>query len=59
MRSDILPVLKLGGCAVHIPYPGIWLHEAAEAPTPGTPGFYQLEQLNQLPALLEMLEAQG
>jgi len=59
MRSDILPVLELGGCAVYIPYLGTWLHEAAEAPAPGTPGFYQLEQLNQLPALLEMLEKQG
>ena len=59
MRSDILPVLELCGCAVYIPYPGTWLHEAAAAPAPGTPGFYQLEQLNQLPNLLDQLEEQG
>ena len=32
LRSDILPVLELGGCAVYIPYPGSWRHEAAAAP---------------------------
>jgi len=59
LRSDILPVLELGACAVYIPYPGTWLHEAAAAPSPGTPGFYQLEQLNQLPDLLDQLASQG
>jgi len=27
VRSDILPVLALGGSAVHIPYPLLWEHE--------------------------------
>ncbi len=27
VRSDILPVLGLGGHAVHIPYPLLWEHE--------------------------------
>ena len=30
IRSDILPVLELGGRAVHIPYEYLWGHEAAE-----------------------------
>ena len=30
MRSDILPVLELGGRAVHIPYEYLWGHEVAE-----------------------------
>ena len=59
LRSDILPVLELGGWAVYIPYPGAWLHEAAAAPLPGTPRFYQLEQLAQLPDLLDQVEAEG
>jgi putative hydrolase of the HAD superfamily len=58
LRSDILPILLLGGHAVYIPYPGTWLHEAAEAPTPDTPHFTQLEHLGQIPGLLEKLEAQ-
>ena len=59
LRSDILPALELGACAVYIPYPTVWQHEAAAAPAPGTPRFYQLEHLDQLPGLLEQLEAQG
>jgi putative hydrolase of the HAD superfamily len=57
LRSDILPVLELGGTAVYVPYQSTWLHEAAAAPAPSTPRFYQLEHLGQLPALLEQLES--
>jgi putative hydrolase of the HAD superfamily len=28
LRSDILPVLELGGWAVHMPYRVTWAHEA-------------------------------
>jgi putative hydrolase of the HAD superfamily len=58
LRSDILPVLQVGACAAYVPYPGTWLHEAAEMPALGTPRFHQLEHLGQLPGLLETLEAQ-
>jgi len=57
LRSDILPVLALGGTAVYVPYAGTWQHEAAEAPAPGTPRFHQIEHLGLLPALLETLES--
>lgn len=30
VRSDVLPVLALGGHAVHVPYPFLWEHEHAE-----------------------------
>jgi putative hydrolase of the HAD superfamily len=59
MRSDILPVLLLGACAIYVPYPGTWQHEAAEAPSADTPGYYQLEHLGRLPGLLDTLEANG
>jgi putative hydrolase of the HAD superfamily len=58
LRSDILPVLALGGWAVYIPYPLTWAHETAEPPEPGQFRFYQLEHLGLLPALLEQLELQ-
>lgn len=29
-KSDILPVLQLGGYAIHIPFPLMWAHEEAE-----------------------------
>ena len=56
LRSDILPVLSLGGTAVYIPYQVTWQHEAAELPASGTPRFYQLKHLGLLPWLLEKLE---
>jgi putative hydrolase of the HAD superfamily len=30
VRSDVLPVLAIGGRAVHIPYEQTWGHELAE-----------------------------
>jgi putative hydrolase of the HAD superfamily len=56
LRSDVLPILELGGSAAYIPYEITWQHETAEPPT-GQPGFYQLEHIGQLPALLGKLEA--
>jgi putative hydrolase of the HAD superfamily len=56
IKSDILPILELGGSAVHIPYETTWLHEVAEAPLADQPGFYSLAHMGELPALLEKLE---
>ncbi len=55
-RSDILPVLAIGGVAVFVPYLNTWAHEAADAPPPGQPGYYEIEHLGHLPGLLEKLE---
>ena len=55
VKSDILPVLEIGGHAVFVPYTLTWAHEAAEAPV-GHPGYHELEHLGLLPALLERLE---
>lgn len=57
LRSDILPILELGGHAVYIPADITWAHEAAEVPPTGQSGFYQLEHIGELPALLEQIEA--
>jgi putative hydrolase of the HAD superfamily len=56
LRSDILPVLELGGRAVYVPYHNTWVYETADAPSPGQPGYYEIEHLGHLPALLERLE---
>lgn len=55
LPSDILPVLKLGGSAVHIPYEITWLHETVEPPPRDHSGYYELENLGQLPLLLESI----
>ena len=47
VKSDILPVLALGGYAGLVPYPLVWAHEAAEAPQ-DHPRFRQLGSLRDL-----------
>lgn len=57
MRSDILPVLDLGGQAVYIPYHATWAHEHAESPPSGSAGFHELEHIGLLPALIKRLSS--
>jgi len=57
LRSDILPVLELGGHAVYIPADTTWIHEVDEAPSTEQTGFYQLEHIGELPTLLGRIEA--
>jgi putative hydrolase of the HAD superfamily len=54
MRSDIQPVLELGGWAVHVPYVVTWDHEMVddEAPVRDHQRFRHLDSLAGLPALL-------
>ncbi len=56
LRSDILPVLQLGGSAVHIPYGSTWQHEQADTPPMGTPGFQAVSEFGQIPTLIALLE---
>jgi putative hydrolase of the HAD superfamily len=58
MRSDILPVLSLGGQAVYIPQENTWSHEnSVEAPVDAW-DYYVLEHFWQLPELLRRLEGE-
>jgi putative hydrolase of the HAD superfamily len=51
VKSDVLPVLEIGGRAVHVPAELTWVHEQADhdgnVPT--------IRNLRELPALLEAL----
>jgi putative hydrolase of the HAD superfamily len=55
LRSDILPVIALGGCAVHIPYHITWAHEHIDLTDEQRQHFYKLDHLGQLPGLIESL----
>ena len=48
MRSDILPVLGIGGHAVHIPSDSTWAHEHVEG-KPDHANFLELERLSDVP----------
>ncbi|MDX1687913.1 MAG: HAD family hydrolase [Candidatus Promineifilaceae bacterium] len=55
LRSDIAPVLELGGWAVHVPNDLTWDHEMAVS-RPETEGrFFEVEHVGQVPGLVERL----
>lgn len=59
MRSDILPVLELGGWAIYVPSENTWAHEAG-TPLSELPGdlrarVFEAATLDDVPALLEKL----
>jgi putative hydrolase of the HAD superfamily len=55
LRSDIVPVLELGACAVHIPYQVTWHHEHVPEESLPRSGWYRLEKIAELGPLLASL----
>jgi putative hydrolase of the HAD superfamily len=57
LKSDILPVLDLGGFGVYVPYRITWQAERAELPAEGAaPGrFFTIPNLHALPDLVEKI----
>jgi putative hydrolase of the HAD superfamily len=55
LRSDILPVLRIGGQAVYIPNDQTWSHEHADESEIGENEIAQLEHLHQIPEYLGQL----
>jgi putative hydrolase of the HAD superfamily len=55
LRSDIVPVLELGGRAVHIPYQVTWHHEHVPEESLPTTGWHRLEKIGELSRLLAEL----
>ncbi len=53
LRSDIVPVLELGGQAVYVPYELVWAHEVVDA---SNHNFHEIARISELPGLLEDLE---
>jgi len=54
LKSDILPVLGLGGAGVHVPYHITWAHERAEVPATEK-RFRRIERLAELPSVISSL----
>lgn len=57
VRSDVVPVVQVGGWAVHIPAELGWSHEDADLPDRGRDHCFALEHLRQLPALIDGLRS--
>lgn len=54
LRSDILPVIEIGGHGVHVPYQVTWGHEVVADP-PAEGGWHRLSSLVELPNLVARL----
>ncbi len=55
IKSDILPILALGGHAVFVPYQVTWAHEVVSESKIDHSAYHELEHLGQLPGLIEQL----
>ena len=55
VRSDVLPVVGLGGRAVHLPYTYTWAHEQVLGIDPVNGGYQELSSIRDLPPLLEAM----
>lgn len=57
LRSDIAPVLELGGWGVHVPYHVTWAHEAEGEVRSGRERMRSIAALDQLPLAMQELTA--
>jgi putative hydrolase of the HAD superfamily len=55
LRSDVVPVVSLGGHAVHIPYEVTWQHEHVPEDELPKSGWSRITTIAELPALLDEL----
>ena len=55
VRSDVLPVVQLGGHAVHLPYTYTWAHEQVFGMDATNGGYHELRSIRELPPLLDEL----
>lgn len=49
LKSDILPVLALGGAGAHVPYPILWALEHAPDPVDGAGRFFPVGHFREVP----------
>jgi putative hydrolase of the HAD superfamily len=59
LRSDIEPVLALGGWGLHMPYHVTWAHEASHGVDPGHPRLLRVDAPAQIPAALRALQSRA
>ncbi len=55
IKSDILPVVRLGGNAIHVPFHVTWEYEKAEVEIEKE-GFYQIDSISEVPEIVEIIE---
>ncbi len=53
LKSDILPVIEMGGHAIHVPYGTTWEHEQVAPDVAGRYEFLQARKIGEVPAMLD------
>jgi putative hydrolase of the HAD superfamily len=59
VKSDVLPVIELGGHAAHLPYTYTWEFEHVPGANGAEHGYHELASIRDLPALIETISAGG
>ena len=52
LKSDVLPIDRIGGTAVHIPYESTWLHETVSDDHAAAHNYHELNSIRELPDLI-------
>jgi len=55
LKSDVLPIVKIGGSAVHIPYHTTWVHEQVSEQEQDEHAYETLDSISELPQLLKRI----
>lgn len=55
LKSDVLPVLEIGGMAVYIHYEETWAHENEVTIPHENQRYYEIERIDQLPQLVDSI----
>jgi len=53
LRSDIIPVLNIGGSAVYVPFHTTWEHEQADENSISSPRFKKIQKLSQVAGAID------
>ncbi|NQV29298.1 MAG: HAD family hydrolase [Candidatus Marinimicrobia bacterium] len=53
LKSDIIPIVELGGYAIHVPYHTTWVHEQVEA-LPDSQKYLQMKVISEVLELFEL-----
>jgi putative hydrolase of the HAD superfamily len=56
MRSDVLPVVRIGGRAVHVPYEVTWALEELDDDEVPAGAWWRIAHLSELPAIVSLAE---
>jgi len=56
LKSDVLPILALGGHAVHVPYHTTWVHEQVNPTSVQQAQYVTLAHISELPGLIEQID---